>query len=477
MRCRLVFALCVLSALTGQSLAASPYLEIIQPRGAQRGTEAVLTFKGARLGDAQEILVYYPGITVKKLEAVNDGTLKVSVVIAPDCRLGEHAFRVRTSTGVSDLRSFWIGALPVVEEIEPNSEFDKAQPIPLNCTVHGVIQNEDVDYFVVECKKGQRLSVEIEGMRLGVTFFDPYVAILDAKRFELATGDDSALLGQDGGCSILVPADGKYIVQVRESAYGGNPACQYRLHVGTFPRPTAVVPAGGRPREELDVTFIGDPAGPIKQKIKLPADDVNGTWRLHCQTAEGINPTGFKFRLKDLPNTIESGTNNSPTTATAGPVPGAFNGVISRPGEVDYYRFAAKKGQTFDIHCYARRLGSQLDSVMYVGALTGGVLVANDDSGGPDSYFRFTAPEEKEYALWIHDHLNKGGPDYFYRVEMTAVAPGVNTTIPRVDGNNSTIQDRQTIAVPKGNRYATLMIANLVDRSLWDWKSFHPVSR
>lgn len=458
-----LFSLCVLGVLCGETFAASPSLAGIQPRGAQRGTEAAVLFQGARLSDAPEILVYYPGITVKKLEPLNDTALKVTVAIAPDCRLGEHAFRVRTATGVSDLRSFWVGALPVVQEVEPNSEFDKAQPIPLNCTVHGYVENEDVDYFVVECKKGQRLSVEIEGMRLGVTFFDPYVAILDSKRFELATGDDSPLSGQDGGCSTIIPADGKYIVQVRESAYGGNGACQYRLHVGTFSRPTAVVPAGGKPGEELEVTFVGDPVGPIKQKIKLPADDGNGTWRLHCQTPDGINPTGFKFRLIDLPNTIESGTNNTPATATPGPAPGAFNGVISKPGEVDYFKFTAKKGQTFDIRCYARQLGSQLDSVMYVGILGAGTIAANDDSGGPDSYFRFTAPEDKEYALWIHDHLQKGGPDYFYRIEIVPVQPSITTTIPRVDGNNPANQERQTIVVPKGNRYATLLVADRAD--------------
>jgi hypothetical protein len=160
---RVAVSLCVLfTAVGSKCFAAYPSLGAIQPRGAQRGTEAVLTFQGARLGDAQEVLVYYAGITVKKLEPVNDATLKVTVAIAPDCQLGEHVFRVRTATGISDLRSFWVGALPVVQEVEPNGELDKAQPIPLNCTVHGVVDNEDVDYFVVECKKGQRLSVEIE---------------------------------------------------------------------------------------------------------------------------------------------------------------------------------------------------------------------------------------------------------------------------------------------------------------------------
>ena len=422
----------------------------------------MLTFTGGRLADAQEVLIYYPGIAVKKMEVVNDATLKVTVGIAPDCRLGEHAFRVRTATGISDVRTFWVGALPVVEEVEPNSEFDKPQPIPLNVTVHGVVQAEDVDYFVVECKKGQRLSVEIEAMRLGVTFFDPYVAILDAKRFELVTGDDSPNTGQDGGCSVVIPADGKYIIQVRESAFGGNGACQYRLHIGNFPRPTAVVPAGGKPGEELDVTFLGDPAGPIKQKVKLPTT-ADEHFRVHCTTPEGIHPAGFKFRVANIPNVIETGTNINVATATPGAAPCAFNGVVSKPGEVDYFKFTAKKGETYDFHCYARRLGSQLDPVLYIGNAQGATITGNDDSGGPDSYFRYAIPADGEYTLWVHDHLKKGGPDYFYRIEVTPVAPVVTTTIPRVDGNNPGNQDRQTIVVPKGGRYASLIIANRAD--------------
>lgn len=462
MRLRLLVSLCGLCGLCGEIFAASPSLGAIQPRGAQRGTEAVLTFSGARLADAQEVLVYYPGITVKKVEpaAPNDpNALKVTVTIAPDCRLGEHAFRVRTASGVSELRTFWVGALPVVEEVEPNSDFEKPQPIPLNVTVHGVVQQEDQDYFVVDGKKGQRLSVEAEGMRLGVTFFDPYVAILDAKRFELVTGDDSPLSAQDGGCSLVIPADGKYIVQIRESAYGGNGACQYRLHVGNFPRPTAVVPAGGKPGEELEVTFLGDPAGPIKQKVKLPTSGDN-YWRLHCQTPEGISPTGFEFRVADLPNTIESGANNAVAGATPGSAPGAFNGVIAKPGETDFFKFSAKKGQVFDVRCHARGIGSPLDPVLVVGNATGAGIASNDDSGGPDSYARVTIPADGEYTVFVRDHLNKGGADYFYRIEITPVAASVTTTIPRVNGNNPADQDRQTITVPKGGRYASLIIAN-----------------
>jgi len=238
------------------------------------------------------------------------------------------------------------------------------------------------------------------------------------------------------------------------SAYGGNGSCQYRLHVGTFPgRWPWCRPAASR-GTEVEVRFLGDVAGEFTQKIKLPsAPDPH--FAVFAQDANGISPSGIPFRLSDLPDVIESGANNSHATATPVPqVPAALNGVIAKPGEVDHYRFHAKKGQTFDVHCYARRLGSPLDSVMYVSVLNGGALVGNDDAVGPDSYFRFTAPEDKDYVLSLHDHLKKGGPTYFYRVELTPVEPAATVTIPRMVQFS---QERQALAVPKGNRMAALV--------------------
>jgi hypothetical protein len=439
--------------------AASPALGAVRPFGVQRGTEAALVLSGARLSDAKEVLFYDPGITVTKLEVVNDGQVKTVVKVAPDCRLGEHALRVRAASGISELRTFYVGALPNIDEKEPNSEFTTPQKIPLNVTVNGVVDNEDVDYFLIEAKKGQRVTAEIEAMRLGNTLFDPYVAILDMKRFELAASDDSPLLGQDAVASVVIPADGSYVVQVRESAYGGNGACAYRLHVGTFPRPTAVVPAGGKLGEEVEVRFLGDPAGEIRQKIKLPATPQE-KFGVFPQDAGGIAPSPIPFRLCAFGNVVEVEPNNTHQQATKVELPMALNGVISEPGDVDCFRFTAKKGVTYDVHCYARRLGSPLDSVMTLSYFGGGAIVANDDAIGPDSYFRVTIPEDKEYVLSITDHLGKGGPTYFYRVEFTPVKPKLTMGIPKVALYS---QERQTIAVPRGNRYATLISAIRTD--------------
>ena len=457
-RLLLLSAMCSL-CLCGEQFAASPSIGAPSPRGIQRGVESVLTIGGGNLADAQEIFFLSSGFTVTKLEVVNAAQVKATIKVAPDAQLGEHSFRVRTASGITNMHTFWVGALPSVDEKEPNSDFAVPQKIAMNVTVHGGIGGEDVDYFAVDAKKGQRISVEVEAMRLASGFFDPYVAILDSKRFELAQSDDTTLNKQDGCLSIVAPEDGTYIVQIRESSYGGGSS--YRLHIGNFPRPLAVIPSGGKLGEEIELTFLGDATGPIKQKVKLPAAMPDGKFAVHCQDATGISPSGLPFRLSaDAKSVIEIEPNENHAQATKGDLPCAFHGIIEKPGDIDFFKFTAKKGQVFDVECQARRLGSPLDPIMYMYALNGGAMVGNDDSRGPDSYFRATIPADGEYVISVTDHLKKGGPTYSYRVELNAVAPRIDLTIPRVALYS---QERQTFPVPRGNRFATMVSASRVD--------------
>jgi len=445
--------------LTSAVDAASPRLSSITPRGIQRGVDAELTFSGSQLEDAEEIMFFDSGFTVTKIEAVNGGQVKVKLKAAPDCRLGEHVAHVRTSTGLSDYRTFFVGQFPIVEEKEPNSEFESPQPIAMNVTVHGVANYEDVDYYVVEAKKGQRISAEIEGMRLGGTMFDPYVAILDSKRFELATADDTPLFKQDPCVSVIAPADGKYVIEVREAAYQGSGSCSYRLHVGTFPRPTAVYPAGGKAGEETAVKFLGDPSGEILRKLKLPATPTDH-YGVFADEGAVVSPSPNPFRVVAFGNALEVEPNNTVKDATKVELPNAFNGIISEPKDIDFFRFSAKKGQVFEVECFARRLSSGLDPVMYVYNSAGAVITGNDDSRGPDSYFRFAVPADGEYLISVTDHLGRGQKDFVYRVEFHPVVPSLTLGIPRVERYG---QYKQQIPVPRGGRFATLISASRVN--------------
>ena len=70
----------------------------------------------------------------------------------------------------------------------------------------------------------------------------------------------------------------------------------------------------------------------------------------------------------------------------------ALNGVIEKPGDVDHFVFKATKGQVFDVHCYARRIRSPLDPVMYLGKKGGGAMLGADDSVGPGQLFPLPGP-------------------------------------------------------------------------------------
>lgn len=454
-------SLVALILLPAAALAADPRLQTIKPVGAQRGTEAEITFSGERIGDTQAIFWYQPGIETLGITKVDDNNIKAKLKLAPDCPLGLHDFRLRTATGVSELQTFSVGALPEIDEKEPNNDFNAPQTIPLNHVVNGIAGNEDIDYYSVTLKKGDRLTAEVEGFRLGISTFDPYLAILDSKRFELASSDDTALVFQDARASIIAPEDGNYILAVRESAYAGNDRCLYRLHVGNFPRPTATIPAGGPPGQKLSVTWVGDPSGPRQTEITLPEGSPDPNFGLFAQDDKGIAPYPNAFRLSPLTNTVEVEPNSDHATATPATVPGAFNGVIDKDGDVDYFTFKAAKGQVLDLQCYARRIRSPLDSVMHVALRNGKYLQGADDSGGPDSGFRFTAPEDAEYVVWVHDHLNKGGPDYAYRIEATAPEPKLTLSTPAERFRLGT--GVMAIAVPKGNRQVILINASRAD--------------
>jgi hypothetical protein len=452
-------ALALILGLATAAPASSPSLSNVLPAGAQRGTEVELTLSGDRLDDAQEILWYQPGIETIDLEAVDEKTVKATVRIDEDARLGLYDLRLRTASGLSHLRTFSVGAYPEIpEDAEKNSDFDEPQPIPLNVTVVGVAENEDDDFFVIEAKKGDRITAEVEGIRLGKTLFDPYVAILDTDRFELVRSDDASLVRQDAIVQLVAPEDGEYVIQVRESAYQGNGNCHYRLHVGHFPRPQAIVPAGGFLGETVEVRFLGDVEGDWTEAVTLP-DEPDPTFGLLAEDDRGVSPAPYAFRLSPFGNILETDANTSRDGAVPFSPPMALNGVIAEDGETDYYRFEATEGQVLDIRVFARALGSPLDSVLSVTKVGGGGVGSNDDDDGPDSYYRFTAPEDGEYLIAIRDHLRKGSPIHFYRIEVTPVEPKLTLSPQNENPQLGVIN----APVPKGNRVALLVNASRAD--------------
>ncbi len=441
--------------LAGAALAASPELADISPPGGQIGREVEVVLSGQRLGDAKGILFYDTEIAAAEFTPVDAKTVKAKLKIAPECMPGEHALRVWTASGLTEARTFFAGQYPVIAEHEPNNDAAHAQPVSFETTVAGVVKEEETDWFAVQGKRNQRLTVEVEGIRLGRAMFDPWLSVLNKDGKRLAQNDDSSLFVQDPLISILLPEDGAYFIQLRDSEFGGNGRCHYRLHVTSAPQPLAVYPAGGQAGRDLEVEFLGDPAGSFSQKLQL--EDRAEMAAVFGKNQGVTAPVANVIRVSPFANVLEAEPNNDAAHAnpTGEPLPLAFNGRIATAGDVDFFRFAAKKDESFDVQVYARRLRSPLDSVLQILDENGRQLQVNDDAGGPDSSLRFKAPADGEYRIAVKDQLGRGGETFVYRAEITPVVSRVQLTLPNVSQKPS--QERQVVPVPRGNRYAAMV--------------------
>jgi hypothetical protein len=439
------------------SFAAEPIINNIIPRGGQIDTELEVVVTGNRLGDAEEIFFYEKGITALDLNASGEKSVKAKFKISKDARLGQHEVRLRTKSGISTVKTFWVGPYPNFQEKEPNTSFEDAQKVSLNRTINGLVKSEDVDYFEFNASKGQRISLEIEAIRLSGPLFDPYIAILDSNRFEVATSDDTDLLLQDSTLSLIAPETGNYFVEVRESSYRGGNNFYYRLHLGNFPRPLIAFPAGGQAGKMLKVKFMGDPTGPIYKNIQLP-EKADLTFGHRIEQNGLVSPSPNKIRVCDFPSIREVEPNNSfkQATVTELSLPLAFDGIIDHEKDADYFQFKAKKGQKFNIHAHAQSISSPLDPVLNLYSSKGKSIKGSDDANnGRDSLITYTIPKDGNYTLRIRDHLYAGGERFVYRIESLPFSPQVEATIPMF-GNRDT-QTRQMIPIARGNKAATAL--------------------
>jgi hypothetical protein len=486
----LFLALALASPLHAQHLAES-----ITPRIGQRGTTVEAAIRGTELTGTQEIIFDEPGIRAVAIGPVTrlpkpreypgfrmDQEVKCRFEIAPDCAPGEHRFRVRTATQLSHLATFHVTPFPVVDEkecieakLEGNDTPATAQIMSLDVTIRGSINNSgrgDVDLYRVPAKAGERLSVEVDCVRLsdvysGGTACDLALRVIDAAGRELAANDENPLHVQDPLLSLKLPAGiGDHVfVEVRRSIFDRYDA-PYALHLGRFERPLAVYPSGGPPGEKLSVTLLGDPLGDRRTEIAVP----NPTCTFQ---PFGDVPSGLPMRSFAAPNVLEAAASETPVPH----IPAALNGILARPGEMDRFRVKVKKGDRLRLRVYAATLGSPLDPFLNIrkdgesqpeisGDDASGRGLADRDIIGPrprsgtcmkdsfDPSILWEPKSDGDYLIEIGANGGEG-PTGVYRIEVMPPPDTVFSLLYARDLNTWSEDVGYTgLAVPQGNRWS-----------------------
>jgi len=358
-------------------------------------------------------------------------TVTLRVNIAPDAAAGWRELRLLTAAGFTNPLVFGVDQYPEhVERESGPSAAPAEEQITLPAIVNGRIMPGDVDRYRFRARRGQNLLAIVAARRLmpyladGVPgWFQATLTLYDAAGRELAYADDYRF-DPDPVLHCVIPADGEYVIEIKDSIYRGREDFVYRIALGELPFVTGVFPLGGRAGQRIDVSVYGWnlPLGRVMMDARELAPGIHSL-------APRLN---VPFAVDELPESTEQEPNNSTSAPQLLELPAIINGRIAQPGDRDVFCFDGREGDRIVAEVLARRLGSPLDSVLILTDGKGTQLAFNDDfedkgagliTHHADSLLSATLPAAGRYYVHLADVQDKGGTEYAYRLRISPPRP------------------------------------------------------
>ena len=377
-------------------------------------------------------------------------TVIVKISIAADAAPGTREIRVATPNALSNPLRFCLGTLPETTKLAAkpaNPDLDKfleriggrrapngtpkyETAISLPAVVNGQIMPGGVDRYRFFATRGQQLVIAVSARSLipyladaVPGWFESVLTIYDGNGKELAS-EERFHFKPDPVIHLAVPHDGEYTVEIHDSIFRGREDFVYRLAIGELPFVTEIFPLGGKFGEKTSVRLTG---WNLPEKSLLHDNSERGIGSLNGNFFNAV-----PFAVDDLPECFAREPNHSVETAQAVTLPIIINGHVGQPGEPEVFKFAGQAGQLIVAEVSARRLDSPLDSFLRLTDAGGKQLAFNDDFADKgngldtfhaDSYLTATLPADGTYFIHLTDTQGQGGPDFAYRLRLSAPQP------------------------------------------------------
>ncbi len=460
---RFAAAVLFVTATAAVVRADAPVASFLFPAGGQRGTTVAVRVGALNLHKTCAWELLGPGVQASKtLTAMKtlwfEGPLlplpdsqqaedyprdfAAQVAIAADAPLGTRPWRLWNAQGATPAMKFMVGDLPeVVEEEIDGAAVPVGVRLPV--TINGrIFPREDVDLWAFDLKAGETVCCEVHAARLGSPL-DARLEVLGPDGRRVAENDDH--FGADPFVRFTAKAAGKYQVKIHDTNFRGGPAHVYRLTVTAGPHVDRVYPLGGR-RGGMVTFGLHGQALPQHITVFLPK---TGPTHFVRFVHQGRQTNTFAIDLDDMPEYI--------TERDAGKlvsVPAVCNGRIGKPGAMDDWRFAVKKGDVLDIELRAARLGSPLLGELAVLDAAGKELARSANAANAanveDPVLRFTAAADGAITVRVQDRFRtRGGEAFAYRLR---VAP-----LPAPDFRLQLASD--AVSVPRGGQVKLKILA------------------
>ena len=280
--------------------------------------------------------------------------VRIRVTLAADATPGERELRLLSAAGLSNPLVFCVGQLPEYGEERaaaavPPAAYDPAPPatahrkpameVAIPAVLNGQLLPGAVDRFRFSAKKGQRLVAAVSARSLMPYLADAVpgwiqaaLTLRDSKGREVAYSD-AFRFNPDPVLSFIVPADGAYTVEINDAIYRGREDFVYRISLGELPFITGVYPLGGPAGRPTSVELTGWNL-PQRTLVVEPGSRGPGIAQLSV-SGNGIVSNKIPFGLDCLPETSDSGSGGTPSTAEPVALPVIVNGRIALAGAVE----------------------------------------------------------------------------------------------------------------------------------------------
>ena len=338
------------------------------------------------------------------------------VKIAADAELGMRYWRLWTSQGAVAGRQFIIGDLPEVIEDEIDG-----RPIPVKVTLPVTINGrmfprEDIDIWEFDAETGQSVTCDVFAGRLGSPL-DSWIKVYGPDGRTIAENTDH--FGVDSFLRFTAPVTGTYQLHIHDSSYRGLQQFVYRLTITADTYVDHVFPLGGRAGSKVNFELSGQDTPDHLVEVQLPHKNP-GPHSQHFPLGDLLsNPVIVD--LSDLQEHIETEPNDDPLHDNPIAIPAVLNGRMAQPGDIDCWAVTAKKDQIFNFDLGALRYGSLLDAVLTISDASDNQLsVTGSSENNPvEPNNKFTFPEDGLYIVRVYDYLQRGGPNYAYRLSIS----------------------------------------------------------
>jgi hypothetical protein len=412
--------------------------------------------------------------------------VRARVTVPAEAPSGLHEVRALTGQGVTNPLYFFVSQYAQVPEREPNNSLGQANEVKLPATLAGVINGgQDEDCFAFSARRGEWLVFDVEGFKRfapaqnqqqGIVYLDSFIMLRDAAGRELAYDDDSHRV--DAFLAYQFPADGKYIISIRDSIYRGRGDFHYRLTVGNRPAITALFPPGGQRGTRVVTTVYGfnlDSSGATSIRQAIGVSRTEGTQEFRVNAAGGVS-NALPLVSGAFEEVSEAEPNDRVQDATPVTLPATCNGKFDRLTDVDGYRFQAQGGQRLVCAVEASRFGSPVDTFLTLINRSGQVIASDDDGGGmPDARLEVNIPNTDEYVIFVRNQVKTGsGPQHFYRLTLRSLRPGFRVTLRQegVDNQGRTTQvPVDSVAVQRGGSVEFEVLLNRYEGQSGDVKA------